>query len=83
MSQVLTKKNHARQFAGLMAEANVKMSTWTDKVAEQTLAREAGKSDDLMLETAKLDADEEYKTALFHLHQFLLLTSYVPPPRGH
>ncbi|EPJ76079.1 hypothetical protein GIV66_08755 [Pseudomonas sp. PA-3-11C] len=81
-SQPLTKKNHARQFAELMAEAGDKMSLWASKVAEQRAASDAGKPDDLILEATKLDADEDYKIGLFNLHQFLVLTSYAPPQRG-
>ena len=77
-SQPLTKKQHARQFAELMVEASEKRAAWTVLVAQERAARDAG-SNDLMLENAKLDADEDYKIALSNLLTFLLLTSYVPP----
>jgi len=79
-SQPLTKKQHARQFAELMAEASDKMAAWSALVAEERAARDAG-SNDMLLENAKLDADEDYKVALSNLHTFLLLTSYVPAQR--
>lgn len=77
-SQPLTKKQHAHQFAELMVEASEKRAAWTVLVAQERAARDTG-SNDLMLENAKLDADEDYKIALSNLHTFLLLTSYVPP----
>lgn len=80
-NQPVTKKGHARQFAELMAEANDKMFLWSSSVDKHKLAIDAGEPD-LILEEAKLDADEDYKIALCNLHQFLLLTSYVPPARG-
>lgn len=80
-SQPLTKKQHVRQFAELMAEASDKMAVWSALVAQERAARDVG-SNDMVLENAKLDADEDYKIALFNLHQFLVLTSYAPPQRG-
>ena len=57
------------------------MAIWTGKVADERAARDAGLND-MMLETAKLDADEDYRVALCDLHSFLQFSGYVPPHRG-
>lgn len=80
-SQPLTKKQHVRLFLELMDIANEKMVIWTGKVADERAARDSG-LDDMMLENAKLDADEDYRVALCNLHNFLLFSGYVPPHRG-
>lgn len=76
----LSKKEYRRRFSGLLAETTELLATYVKTLGEYDDALDRGKPVDMVIETAMLDAEDDYKFSLFALHEFLVRTGYVPFP---
>lgn len=77
-SKPLSKKEYGRRFRELLAEATQLRNAWFKTLTERDAALDRGKPVDMIIENAMYDAEEDYKFSLFDLHEFLLVTRYLP-----